>query len=267
MRFSSLGSGSEGNALLVECGVGADGRSRPGGESRPFRVLIDCGFRLKELEQRLSTLALSPSDINAVFVTHEHGDHIGGVYRLAQAFSIPVYLTHGTHRNGPDSGRTEVRFLDPYEALELPGLRVEPIAVPHDAAEPVQYLLDDGVSCLGVLTDLGHWTQHIADKLSRAQALVLECNHDLAMLANNPRYPEMLKRRIRGHYGHLSNDQASEILSALAHGSLKRVIGAHLSKSNNHPDLALQALQRGANHQDLDISLADQASGFAWIAA
>ncbi len=267
MRFCSLGSGSEGNALLVEAGIGPDGASRPGGSGQAYRVLVDCGFRLKEIESRLAVVALEAKQIDAILVTHEHGDHIGGVYRLAQAHNIPVYLTHGTHRNGPSSGRTEVHFLDPYEAVELPGLRVEPIAVPHDAAEPVQYLLDDGISRLGVLTDLGHWTQHIADKLCRAESLILETNHDLHLLANNPRYPEMLKRRISGQYGHLSNTQASDILKALAGGALKRVIGAHLSKANNRPDIALKALQDGAEGQALEIFLADQANGFDWIAA
>ena len=267
MRFCSLGSGSEGNALLVEAGVGSHGGSRPGGSAKPYRVLVDCGFRLKEIEARLSVVALTGRDIDAILVTHEHGDHIGGVYRLAQAYSIPVYLTHGTHRNGPVSGRTHVHFLDPFQAIDLPGLRIEPIAVPHDAAEPVQYLLDDGVSSLGVLTDLGHWTEYIADKLSRAESLILETNHDLALLANNPRYPEMLKRRISGPYGHLSNGQASDILRALSGGALKRVIGAHLSKANNRPEIAMQALQAGAEGQALEIFLADQANGFDWIAA
>jgi phosphoribosyl 1,2-cyclic phosphodiesterase len=267
VRFCSLGSGSEGNALLVEAGVGRDGSSRVGGSLGAYRVLVDCGFRLKEIEARLAVVSLEPSQIDAILVTHEHGDHIGGVYRLAQAYNIPVYLTHGTHRNGPASGRAVVHFLDPSHPIDLPGLRVEPIAVPHDAAEPVQYLLDDGVSRLGVLTDLGHWTQHIAEKLSRTDSLILETNHDLQLLANNPRYPEMLKRRISGQYGHLSNTQASEILKALSGGALKRVIGAHLSKANNRPDIALKALQEGAEGQALEILLADQATGFDWVAA
>jgi phosphoribosyl 1,2-cyclic phosphodiesterase len=267
VRFCSLGSGSEGNALLVEAGVSADGTSRVGGSSRAYRVLVDCGFRLKEIEARLAVVDLEARQIDAILVTHEHGDHIGGVYRLAQAHNIPVYLTHGTHRNGPASGKAQVQFIDPYKAVELPGLRVEPIAVPHDAAEPVQYLLDDGVSSLGVLTDLGHWTQHIADKLGRAESLILETNHDLELLANNPRYPEMLKRRISGQYGHLSNEQAGEILQALAGGSLKRVVGAHLSKANNRPDIAMKALTDAAQGQALEIFLADQANGFDWIAA
>jgi phosphoribosyl 1,2-cyclic phosphodiesterase len=267
MRFCSLGSGSEGNALLVEAGVSSDGSVRAGGSVTAYRVLVDCGFRLKEIEARLAVINLEPTQIDAVLVTHEHGDHIGGVYRLAQAHGIPVYLTHGTYRNGPSSGKAEVHFLDPYGCIELPGLKVEPIAVPHDATEPVQYLLDDGVSRLGVLTDLGHFTQHIADKLMGAESLILETNHDLQLLANNPRYPEMLKRRISGQYGHLSNLQASDVLRALSGGNLKRVIGAHLSKANNRPELALRALQEGAESQALEIFIADQENGFDWIAA
>ncbi len=266
MRFCSLGSGSEGNALLVEAGVDASGRSRPGGTGKPFRVLIDCGFRLRELERRLGEIGLMASQIDAVLVTHEHGDHIGGVYRLAQAHDLPVYLTHGTHRQGPDSGRARVQFIDPHGRFELPGLAIEPIAVPHDAAEPVQYLLDDGMHRLAVLTDLGHWTQYIADKLQDIDALVLECNHDPALLAANPKYPEMLKRRIRGPYGHLSNQQAAEVLARLGSSRLKRVVAAHLSKANNRPELALQALLEASEKQALEIVLADQERGFSWQA-
>ena len=267
MRFCSLGSGSEGNALLLEAGVDALGAIRQGGESRAYRVLVDCGFGLRELEKRLSAVGLAPHQIDAVLVTHEHGDHIGGVYRLAQAFDVPVYLTHGTHRNGPASGKSRLNFIDPHQTFELPGLKVEPIAVPHDAGEPVQYVLDDGVSRLGVLTDLGHVTAHICEMLSQVDALVLECNHDTDLLANNPKYPAMLKRRIGGDYGHLSNFQATEVLLALQGSSLKRVVGAHLSQSNNQPELALLALKLGAEQQALDIQIASQGNGFDWMAA
>ena len=267
MRFCSLGSGSEGNALLVEAGVQGGGQVRPGGDSSAYRVLVDCGFRLKEIERRLAHIELSPNQIHAILVTHEHGDHIGGVYRLAQTYNIPVYLTHGTHRQGPQSGHSRVEFVDPHGEFELPGLKVEPIAVPHDATEPVQYVLDDGVTRLGVLTDLGHWTQHIADKLQRLDALVLECNHDPELLARNPKYPEMLKRRISGQYGHLSNQQAADILKCLGGTSLKQVVGAHLSKANNRPDIVLNLLKVATEGQAFEISLADQEKGFAWRAA
>ena len=122
-------------------------------------------------------------------------------------------------------------------------------------------------SRLGVLTDLGHVTSYICKTLSSVDALVLECNHDTAMLADNPKYPAMLKRRIGGDYGHLSNAQATQVLHALQSSTLKRVIGAHLSQSNNSPELALAALRAGAQGQALDIQIATQSNGFDWIGA
>jgi hypothetical protein len=176
LRFASLGSGSEGNALLVEAGG-----ALPGGIA--FRVLVDCGFGLREAERRLARLGCPAASIAGILVTHEHGDHVGGVFRLARAHRIPVYLTHGTLRATPQAAGCEdlVNVVDSHRPFELAGLRVEPFPVPHDAREPVQYVLDDGAARLGVLTDIGHPTAYLPQALSRLTALVLETNHDAAL--------------------------------------------------------------------------------------
>lgn len=256
LRFASLGSGSEGNALLVETDDGGV----------PRRVLVDCGFGLREAERRLRALGCEPGSLSAILVTHEHGDHVGGVFRLAAAHGIAVHLTHGTLQACGRVGRAEslVRIVDPHQPFEVGPFRIEPIPVPHDAREPVQYVFDDGRARLGVLTDLGHGTPHVVRALSRLDALVLECNHDPRLLADNPAYPPVLKRRIGGPWGHLANEQAAEILAAIDRGRLKTVVAAHLSQQNNRPDLAQRALAAVLDAGLEDIRVADQAEGLDW---
>jgi phosphoribosyl 1,2-cyclic phosphodiesterase len=260
VRFSSLGSGSEGNGLLVESGSAA-----PGGTA--FRVLVDCGFGLREAQRRLERLGCEPASIGGILVTHEHGDHVGGVFRLARAHRIPVYLTHGTLRACPQSAGCEdlVRVIDSHAPFELPGLRVEPFPVPHDAREPVQYVLDDGDARLGVLTDIGHPTPHLVQALTRLTALVLETNHDAGLLAGSD-YPPALKRRIAGRYGHLENADAARVLAALDHSRLRTVVAAHLSRQNNRADLARAALASVLGRDPGDVAVADQDEGLGWVA-
>ncbi len=262
MRFASLGSGSEGNGLLVESDVA--------GAGRPLRVLVDCGFQLKEVARRLERLGLTLEDMHAVLVTHEHGDHVGGVCRLARATGVPVYLTHGTAHAARRMGvealveARQVRWIDPHTPFELEGLRIEPVAVPHDAREPVQFVFDDGRRRLGVVTDLGHATPHVVRMLSRLDCLVLEANHDPAMLGASD-YPWVLKRRIAGPYGHLGNDAAAQLLGAIDHARLSRVVAAHLSRQNNLPELARAALALAWGVTPERIDVADQDDGFAWM--
>lgn len=257
MRFASLGSGSEGNALLVE-----------GSGPQPFRLLVDCGFALREVSQRMQRLGCDAAGLHAILVTHEHGDHAGGVFRLARAHDIPVYLTHGTWRSCPSAAGCEdlVRLIDSHAAFDLGGLRVQPFPVPHDASEPVQFVLDDGAARLGVLTDIGHPTAHLAGALGRPTALVLETNHDARMLAEGP-YPAALKRRIGGRYGHLENGEAARILAAIDRSALRTVVAAHLSRQNNRADLARAALAPVLGWPEEAVTVAHQDDGCGWIDA
>lgn len=258
MRFASLGSGSEGNGLLVETGGGAAG-------GRPCRVLVDCGFGLKEAERRLERLGCAPAELDGILVTHEHGDHVGGVFRLARAHRIPVYLTYGTLRASPQAAGCEdrVRVIDSHRPFELGGFRIEPFPVPHDAREPVQYVVDDGDGRLGVLTDIGHPTAYLPLALSRLTALVLETNHDAGLLADSD-YPVSLKRRISGRYGHLENADSARILASLDRSRLRRVVAAHLSRQNNRADLARAALAPVLGWDPAEVLVADQDDGLGW---
>ena len=251
MRFASLGSGSQGNALLVESGG--------------TRVLLDCGFGLGEATSRLSRLGLDASSLDAIIVTHEHGDHGGGVAKLASRFDVPVYLTRGTLSALGAEGRSIARriLIDPYTAFAIDGIEVKPFPVPHDAREPVQFVLSDGALRLGVLTDTGQPTPHIAQALSGVDALVLECNHDLDMLMSGP-YTAQLKSRIAGRLGHLANAAAAEIIRAMDCSRLKHVIAAHLSQQNNTPELARAALAGALGCAPEWIGVATQEDGFGW---
>ena len=261
MRFASLGSGSEGNALVVEAGAGA----------ARTRVLLDCGFGLRECERRLERLDVAPSSLAAIFVTHEHGDHVGGVERLARKYRIPVWMTHGTFVASRIGGvgaikaaiDIEINLVDTHTPLVLGELEIVPFPVPHDAREPAQFVFGDGEHRLGVLTDLGASTPHVEDMLSGCDALVLECNHDAAMLEGGP-YPASLKARVGGRYGHLDNGQAGELLGRLRHAGLQHVLAAHLSRQNNTPDLARAALSAALGCGTDRIGIADQDHGFDW---
>lgn len=254
MRFASLGSGSEGNALVVQAGADC--------------LMVDCGFSTREAGRRLARLGLSPSSLTGLLVTHEHDDHSGGVFALARAAGAPVWLTRGTlaalREADPavDDG-VEVRLVAGGLEHVLDGIEIRPFTVPHDAREPVQYVFSDGRARLGVLTDLGHPTAHVASMLSGCDALVLECNHDADMLAGGA-YPAWLKRRIGGRHGHLSNAQAAELLSVLDRSRLRHLLAAHLSRSNNRPELALAALETVLGGRPDWLGVAQQASGFDW---
>ena len=260
MKFASLGSGSEGNALLISAGAGATRTN----------VMLDCGFAVRETERRLARLGIAPGELSGIVVTHEHSDHVSGVFKFARRHQVPVWLSHGTLRAVESDTRADTRDVDiaicrDGQAVTIGALELLPYTVPHDAREPIQYVASDGHLKLGVLTDAGHVTAHLVAALSGCDALVLECNHDLQMLANSA-YPPSLKRRISGAYGHLSNDSSSAILAALDKSRLRRVIGAHLSQQNNTPALAHAAILRGLGDVTAEIRIACQADGFDWIA-
>ena len=251
MRFASLGSGSEGNALIVQVAGTV--------------VMMDCGFGLAATEHKLARAGIAPQDLDAVLVTHEHADHLGGVGRLARKYKLPVWLTHGTAKvfNQGSLPQALINFVDPHEAFSVGDVHVTPYFVPHDAYEPVQYVFSDGNARLGVLTDTGSITAHIQAMLSGCNALVLECNHDLEMLMNGP-YPASLKRRVAGKFGHLDNATAASLLAGIECSSLKHVVAAHLSQSNNLPTLATAALAGALGCDAGWIGVAEQEGGFDW---
>jgi phosphoribosyl 1,2-cyclic phosphodiesterase len=255
LRFCSLGSGSSGNATLVEAGSGTP-RSR---------VLVDCGFTQRELRARLARADLAPDDIDAVFVTHEHGDHVGCAIGFARRHALPLWMSRGTWRavGEPDLPGL-LHFARDGEPITIGDLGLAPYTVPHDAQEPLQLRFSDGALRLGMLTDVGSITMHLLEQLQGCHALLLECNHDSAMLASS-RYPASLKSRIGGRYGHLSNDTAAQILAACLHGGLRHIVAAHLSRENNRPELALSALAAVSGASTSDMRAAGPEWGFDWI--
>lgn len=256
LRICSLGSGSAGNALVVEA---RDGLFYT-------RVLVDNGFNIRQLGRRLERAGLSLRDIDAIVVTHEHSDHVAGVARFACKAGIPVYCSRGTARSAglTDSG-VELHLIQAGVRIELGPLAIDPYTVPHDAAEPLQFVFSDGDRRAGLLTDAGESSELIVRALRRVHALLLECNHDEEMLHSGS-YPYFLKARIGGAFGHLSNTQAAKILRKVDCSRLGWIAAAHLSRSNNTPGLARLALSAVLDCRAEDIAVADQDSGLAWRA-
>ena len=255
MRFCSLGSGSTGNAMVVEARSGVS----------TSRLLIDSGFSLRELDLRLARAGLRPDDIDAVFVTHEHGDHIGCAVTFARRHGLALWMSRGTWRAiGEPESDGLLQFARDGQAIAVGDLQVMPYTVTHDAQEPLQLRCSDGARHLGVLTDVGSITPHLVANLQGCDALLLECNHDTGLLAAS-RYPAFLKERIGGRFGHLSNDTAAQILDACRHAGLRHLVAAHLSERNNRPDLARAALARVCGAAPADIVVADPTLGFDWL--
>lgn len=253
MRFASLGSGSAGNALVVEAGT--------------TQLLLDCGFTLKETTLRLARLGLDPHQLNGIVVTHEHDDHVGGVFRFAAKHGLRVWITHGSFRNAqrhlPEKCEAPLEIIDSHTTFAIGDIEVHPFPVPHDAGEPVQYVFHDGARKLGVLTDTGVSTPHIEQMLSGCHALALECNHDLDMLHNGP-YAWPLKQRISSRLGHLDNGSAANLLRQLDNRNLQHIVALHLSEQNNTPMLAGQALALALHCEIRWVGIASQKTGLDW---
>lgn len=251
MRFASLGSGSEGNGLVVEAGTS--------------RLMIDCGFGVRDTAVRLARLGLAPRDLDAIVVTHEHSDHVGGVAAFAAKHAIPVWLTFGTLSVVGErfAGMDRVYGFDSHDSFAVGALEVRPFPVPHDAREPVQFVVTDGAVRLGVLTDIGMSTPAVERALSGCDALVLECNHDATMLSEGS-YPPALKSRIASRFGHLDNAASAALLAALDNSRLRHIVAAHLSKQNNTPAHARTALAQALGCSEEWICVADQSAGFDW---
>ena len=257
LRFKSLGSGSSGNATVVQA------RSGTG----TTHLLVDCGLGLPQLDKRLRQAGMLADQIDAIFITHEHGDHIGCARQLALRERIPVYMSHGTYAaiGEPDFDGL-LRIACDSQWFEVGALQVRPFTVPHDAREPLQLTCSDGAARLGVLTDLGHATAHVLEQLAGCESLLLECNHDPQMLASGS-YPPFLKRRVGGAWGHLANEAAAAIALAVQPRGLKQVVAAHLSEQNNRPDVVRQVLSAALGCNEADILVADGPTGCGWLAA
>lgn len=255
LRFRSLASGSSGNATLIEASDGL----------QATRILVDCGPGLRQLTRMLASAGLEPDDLTAVFITHEHGDHIGCALALAQRHRIPVWMSAGTASTLALSENQDVQVHRARDGdrVAIGALQIRPFTVPHDAREPLQLSCTDGDRVLGILTDLGQATPHVLASLAACHALLLEANHDPALLTASS-YPESLKQRIAGNLGHLSNAQAAEILAQLHHPRLNVVVAAHLSEQNNRPQLARKALAEALSCKSDDV-LATGRAGLDWI--
>ena len=249
MRIASLGSGSKGNATLVQ--------------HRDTTILVDNGFSLRRFRQRLQRLEIEPEAIDAVLLTHEHGDHSSGIERLCANYSLPLWTAVGTARSAL-TPQFHYRRLVAGQAVNIGAIDVLPVTVPHDASEPLQFILEqaDSGKRLGILTDTGHITSHIVDAFSRLDALLLEFNYDAAMLASGP-YPDYLKQRVGGNHGHLSNDQSLEMLRRIDTSSLNYLIAAHISEKNNSA-IIVEELIRDLEGVPEPI-IANQEMGFDWI--
>lgn len=253
-RFASLGSGSRGNATLIEAGE--------------TRILIDCGFAAREFAARCERLAFDPHSLSAILVTHEHGDHMRGVGAVARRFGVPVWMTHGTWRAAEYGVIQSLNlFAGHGGGFRIGDLDILPVPVPHDAREPTQFVFGYAGSRFGLLTDLGSITPRVVEAFDGVDALLLECNHDPHMLANGP-YPPSLQTRVGGQYGHLNNRQAADFLQRIDHARLRHLVAGHLSEKNNSPDLARAALEgvSDAICDCLSLLIQDEASDWFSIA-
>jgi phosphoribosyl 1,2-cyclic phosphodiesterase len=258
LRFCSLGSGSSGNATLVESVVG----------TRTTRLLIDCGMPYKHLAERLAKRGLGVADLDAVFVTHEHSDHVGCARQLAAHEHLAVWMSRGTFMAMGGVGQSELEgricFAQDGDSIAVGDFHLLPFTVAHDAKEPLQLTLAVDQQRFGLLTDLGHVTPYTLAQMQNLDAVVLEFNHDEALLRTS-KYPPFLKDRIAGNYGHLSNIQAAILLEAISHKGLRHVVAAHLSEQNNSPERVREVIDMHRTGFAYQVHVADAEDGFDWI--
>ena len=251
MRFCTLGSGSRGNATIIDSGE--------------TRLLIDCGFAAKELTIRAEQIGFDLNTLDAILVTHEHSDHIKGVGPVARRYDTPVWATHGTLRTGKCGKLAEVNTFHPHEdSFNIGDIHITPIPVPHDALEPCQFVFTSKNMKLGILTDLGCITPHITEAFQQLDMLLLECNHDTQMLIDGP-YSLSLQQRVGGNHGHLNNDQAISLLQSIKTEQLQHLVLGHLSEQNNHPDCVKQLMDEHCDDLIGRYSILQQDSVSDWF--
>ena len=237
MKICLLASGSKGNSILVESGK--------------TRLLIDAGLSARELRKRLDSLGVEAESLDALLITHEHGDHVRGLGPLVRQLDLPVYLQTDLARKLPDVGKPEcVREFVDGEEFTIKDLTIRPFAITHDCLAPVGFTLDGELGKVGVATDLGVVTRLVTECLQDCRALVLETNHDEELLRDGP-YPWKLKQRVRSNHGHLSNNAAGNLLQSLLWSGLETVFLGHLSETNNRPDLAVDVVNAILEKQNI----------------
>lgn len=247
MRFASLGSGSRGNSTLVQHG--------------DTLLMIDNGFSIKETDKRLERLGVNGQEISAILVTHEHSDHATGVARFARRYDIPVWASHGTSAMLKDVDT--VKKFDSNKKLTLNEIDVVPVPVPHDAREPTQFVFKAADLKFGIMTDTGSITPHMVAALTDCDGLLLECNYDYDMLINGV-YPESLKRRVSGDWGHLENQQSIALLQELGTKDLQHLVLAHVSEKNNSHERVLDSVSAAIRCDRARLKVIDQDEGLPW---
>lgn len=247
VHLTILGSGSNGNCAYVE--------------TAETRILVDAGFSLRQIRQRLATIGRAPENLTGILITHEHSDHIAGLTALTAKLKIPVYCNRPTHEAAEYQLKTkfDCRIFATGASFEIGDILVETFSIPHDAQDPVGFLLRTNGANLGFLTDLGHATKLVLERVRPANALVLESNHDVKMLQDCPRRPWSLKQRILGRHGHLSNEAAADAAEQIMSAELKHLYLGHLSRECNKPDLAQRVMSAclqkiGATHVRLELT-------------
>jgi len=247
VTLTILGSGSGGNCAYVE--------------TAEARILVDAGFSPRQIRQRLATIGRVPENLTAVLVTHEHSDHVQGLTGIASKLNIPVYCNRATKEAFEFQLKTRFscNLFDTGASFEIGDVRVDSFAIPHDAQDPVGFLLRTAAGNIGFATDLGHMTKLVLERIRPANVLILESNHDVKMLQNCPRRSWSLKQRILGRHGHLSNEAAAEAVAQVMSSELKHLYLAHLSRECNKPELAHYVMAEqlhhiGAKHVQMQIA-------------
>ncbi len=249
MQVSVLASGSTGNAIYVQKGA--------------TRLLIDAGLSAKEITKRLAAIGVELKKLHGILVSHEHQDHVTGVGVLARKLRCPVWMTRGTldAARRRFRGRERIRLIENDETFTVGDLRARAFSISHDAADPVNFVVEDGETRVAVATDMGKVTPLVFDRLQGADMVIMESNYDRDLLMNGS-YPWHLKRRISSTHGHLANDDSAEAIGRLAEQGLRHAVLAHLSQENNRPEIARATCEAGLNgmgrHFQIDVARPDR---------
>ena len=247
VHFTILGSGSGGNCAYLETGE--------------VRLLIDAGFSGRQIRQKLASLSRTPETLSGILITHEHSDHVSGLVGLAARLNLPIYCNRETREaiEAQWQIKLNAQLFDSGNSFEIGDVRVDTFSIPHDAIDPVGFLFHTPCEKIGFLTDLGHATKMVLQRVRAANILVLEANHDVQMLQDDPRRPWSLKQRILSRHGHLSNEAAADCTAEIMSANLRHLYLGHLSRDCNKPELAFGVVQKrlqkiGATHVQLALT-------------